>query len=304
MVEHWEIDLMLLIVLMQNYITQEQWQDIMHRYGHYDTFDTKAAQQDAQNFANEFGFDSIDYLNRGEGPGTVSTAVVLPNQIKSAAPVTYFKANDPEVLSGQFKAGDVIPLSMRDDFSRSDIRFNTNDIYSTILGKMQPFDFDAIYNKMRQVELNAIEQATKEGFNTAEQDIMSYLGSEKHIQQIMKSGQPREVAERVAQQMKQNADNSNVSFDWLPSTEGGEHRVKFNTEYEQNPNKETIWQKIFGGYKKYINPKEVLTNEVTINNSIPRNSDDFRSVINHEVGGHSADLGVNPKASYFNSPHY
>lgn len=46
-----------------------------------------------------------------------------PAYLKSAEPVTYFKADDPEVLSGQFKEGDPIPLSMRDDFTRNDFRF-------------------------------------------------------------------------------------------------------------------------------------------------------------------------------------
>lgn len=120
---HWDVQHIVSQWLRENKITYRQWYDIMHRYGNYNTFDVKLAQQDAQNFAKEFKFDSIDYLNGVEGPGTVSTAIVSPNQIKSTDAVTYFKSDDPEVLSGQFKAGDVIPLSMRDNFRRNNIRF-------------------------------------------------------------------------------------------------------------------------------------------------------------------------------------
>lgn len=55
---------------------------------------------------------------------TYENVVYSPNQIKSVDPVTYFKANDPEVVQGQFKAGDIIPLRMRDNFNRNDVRFS------------------------------------------------------------------------------------------------------------------------------------------------------------------------------------
>lgn len=77
---------------------------------------------------NDFSFgDGViaRKTNRRPLPETFTDIVFRePNQVKLADPVTYFKADDPEVLSGQFKEGDVIPLWMRDDFSRNDIRFN------------------------------------------------------------------------------------------------------------------------------------------------------------------------------------
>ena len=72
------------------------------------------------------GFIVSDVVDAGAGLrkyNTDQTIVFKPSQIKSADPVTYFKADDPEVLSGQFKAGDIIPLSMRDNFKKNDIRF-------------------------------------------------------------------------------------------------------------------------------------------------------------------------------------
>lgn len=66
------------------------------------------------------------------GYGTPEYTVFDPAQIKSADAVTYFKADDPEVLSGQFRAGDPIPLNMRDNFNRNDIRFGWLPWISTI----------------------------------------------------------------------------------------------------------------------------------------------------------------------------
>lgn len=97
----------------------------------FDGFSRNANERIRQ-LMKDRGFDGEKYTNQYEGYGQESRSFIEPSQVKLADPVTYFKADDPEVLSGQFKAGDIIPLSMRDNFNRSDIRFGWLPFISTI----------------------------------------------------------------------------------------------------------------------------------------------------------------------------
>lgn len=86
----------------------------------------------ARTFLESLGFDGVSKIGSPPqwslikgGHGDFGEVVAFrPHQIKSADPITYYKKDDPEVLSGAAKEGDPIPLGQRFNPESSSILYS------------------------------------------------------------------------------------------------------------------------------------------------------------------------------------
>ena len=135
--------------------------------------------------------------------------------------------------------------------------------------------FDNLYQIMeQQKQLQKIER--QNSVNQGIDDVLNYIGSKKHVNQIMKSGVPEKDATRIATDMHYNVLATDVQLDYpILSNALGEFDSGFGPAFSNvlRPNYT---------FKPVTRTYPLLDKE-----TIRRN-------IHHELGGHGATVGYNP----------
>ena len=135
--------------------------------------------------------------------------------------------------------------------------------------------FDNLYQIMeQQKQLQKIER--QNSVNQGIDDVLNYIGSKKHVNQIMKSGVSEKDATRIANDMRYNVLATDVQLDYpILSNALGEFDSDFGPAFSNvlRPNYT---------FKPVTRTYPLLDKE-----TIRRN-------IHHELGGHGATVGYNP----------
>lgn len=139
--------------------------------------------------------------------------------------------------------------------------------------------FDNLYQIMeQQKQLQKIER--QNSVNQGIDDVLNYIGSKKHVNQIMRSGVSEKDATRIANDMRYNVLATDVQLDYpILSNALGEFDSNFGPASSNvlRPN--------------YTFKPVTRTNPLLDEETIRRN-------IHHELGGHGATVGYNP--NYYN----
>lgn len=141
-----------------------------------------------------------------------------------------------------------------------------------------PYDFPNMTDYVRKELYTTPQQAIMEG----QQKALDYLGSERHIQQIMKSGKTRQEATEIANQMNTNALRAlgNAHLEELGERTGGFYNI-------------AGIRKDDSAVKKALKVTQALLGKFEPTFSINKNRSihDIIEATMHEFGGHGATLG-------------
>lgn len=145
------------------------------------------------------------------------------------------------------------------------------------LSMTDPFNFNSLYKQIQKTSA----QESYEGLRQGEEEVLNYLGSDKHIQRIMESDVSKEEATKIAQEMQDNALTAEGFIDYPLSTgRGGIVLGEYTSDLGSLPYSYRYPSKFT--FKPKYNIRPFLGKDWT------------RREVHHEYGGHGATLGYDP----------